>query len=373
VLWTTLKATTKKALIIGSGLSGSSAAYMLAKNGWDVTVYEKEYRVGGHVKTASLGGVMYEEYAIHVNHTDSDEVIELIQEVADWHEYVHIVKTNINGQMLSWPPQIDELKQTRYWSKIEQELVCLPNEPDNSNFESYAISIMGQTLYQLFIRDYTIKQWGTDPKNLSASFAPKRIDLRYDGDKRMFRDKWQAFPTNGWTSVIDGMLTKYPVKIIMGKALTEKDIMWDQHDAVIVTAPLDEFLGVDELPWRGVRVEHEFIPSIPGTKLPAAQLNHPGLDQDYTRMTETKWKSGQDVLGTVVTKEYPGADFKHYPVDDVEGQNRAVANNLKKILTDMHPNVVVAGRLANYIYINTDQAILQGINAARKAIKLSNS
>jgi UDP-galactopyranose mutase len=359
-----------KSLVVGSGLSGSSAAYVLAKNGWDVTVYEKEYRVGGHVKTATIGGVMYEEYAIHVNHTDNQEVIDLIQEVADWHEYIHIVKTNIDSEILSWPPQIDELKQTKYWSQIEKELADLPAEPNNSNFETYAISIMGETLYKLFIHDYTVKQWGTDPKTLSSSFAPKRIDLRYDGDLRLFKDKWQAFPTKGWSAVIDSMLTKYPVKIIMGKTATEKTIDWGSFDAVIVTAPLDEFLNEKELPWRGVRVEHELIPSIAGTSLPAAQVNHPGLDQEYTRMTETKWKSGQDIMGTVVTKEYPGADFKHYPVDDVDGKNRAAANSLKKKLTTMHPNAIIAGRLSNYVYINTDQAILQGINAARKAMGL---
>lgn len=366
---TTLPTTTKKALVVGSGLSGSSAAYTLAKNGWDVTVYEKEYRVGGHVKTATIGGVMYEEYAIHVNHTDSDEVIELINEVADWHEYIHIVKTNIGGKILSWPPQVEELKKTEYWGSIESELRQLPDSPDTSNFESYAISIMGETLYKLFIHDYTVKQWGTDPKNLSSSFAPKRIDLRYDGDTRLFKDKWQAFPNDGWSSVIDSMLTKYPVKIIMGKTITERDVDWDSFDAVIVTAPLDEFLGLDELPWRGVRVEHEFIPGIEGKALPAAQLNYPGLDQGYTRMTETKWKSGQSILGTVITKEYPGANFKHYPVDDVGGRNRVRANYLKKQLLESHPNAIIAGRLANYVYINTDQAILQGINAAKKAMK----
>lgn len=361
------------ALVIGSGLAGSSAAYTLAKNGWDVVVFEKEYRVGGHVKTATLGGVMYEEYAIHVNHTDNDSVIELLQEVADWHEYIHIVKTNIDGIIMSWPPQVEELKLTKYWEEIEKELELLPNTPDNSNFESYAISIMGETLYKLFIRDYTVKQWGTDPKNLSASFAPKRIDLRYDGDTRLFKDKWQAFPTNGWTSVIDGLLTKYPISIVMGKDAKESDIQWENFDAVIVTAPLDEFMGKSGLPWRGVRVEHEFIPEINSTKLPAAQVNYPDSLHQYTRMTETKWKSGQNgkVLGTVVTREYPGANFRHYPVDDALGENREYANKLKNELIERHPNALIAGRLANYVYINTDQAVLQGINIARKAMKLA--
>lgn len=359
-------------LIVGSGLAGSSAAYVLSKNGWDVTVYEKDSRVGGHVKTASIGDLMYEEYAIHVNHTDNDDVIELIQEVSDWREYVHIVKTTIDGKIMSWPPQVEELKETSLWPQIKKELEELPDQPNTDSFEDYAISIMGRTLYEKFIKEYTIKQWGDDPKNLSSSFAPKRIDLRYDSDTRMFKDKWQAFPVNGWSKFVESLLTKYPIKIWMGKELKEKDIKWEVYDAVVVTAPLDDFMEEEQLPWRGVRVEHEYVPEISGTMLPAAQLNHPSLDFDFTRKTETKWKSGQDgmPIGTVITYEYPGAPFKHYPIDDIDGLNRKRANNLKQKLLSNHPNAIIAGRLANYVYINTDQAILQGINAAKKAIKM---
>jgi UDP-galactopyranose mutase len=364
----------KKVLIVGSGLTGSTCAYLLAKDGYNVTVCEKEYRVGGHVKTASIGGVMYEEYAIHVNHTDSDEIIELIQEVAEWHEYVHVVKTVIDGQLMSWPPQIYELKNTRFWKDIEKELNNLPKNIDKTNFETYAISIMGKTLYSLFIYPYTKKQWGTDPKNLSASFAPKRIDLRYDNDKRIFKDKWQSFPSNGWSSVIDNMLTKYPIEIWMGKEMNEKNIEWDKFDAVVVTAPLDEFLNEDSLPWRGVRVEHNYIPNIKGVILPAAQVNYPGLEFEYTRKTETKWKSRQNnkIKGTVVTYEYPNAPFKHYPVDDSEGNNKKRSKYLKDKLLLLHNNVVIAGRLANYVYINTDQAVNQGIIAYKKVVEMTN-
>jgi uncharacterized protein YyaL (SSP411 family) len=37
------------------------------------------------------------------------------------------------------------------------------------------------------------------------------------------------------------------------------------------------------------------------------------------------------------------------------------------------PNAIIAGRLANYVYINTDQAVMQGINAAKSAMKMVNN
>jgi len=359
----------KKALVVGSGLSGSSAAYFLAKNGWDVTVYEKEYRVGGHVKTAEIGDIKYEEYAIHINHTDSEDVVNLLQEVSDWIPYKHIVKTMVDGVPLSWPPQISELNKLPYWDKIQEELASLPPKPDSTNFETYAISIMGQTLYEKFIYGYTKKHWGVEPKSLSSSFAPKRIDLRQDDNRYLFKDSWQAFPKFGWSKVIDKLLTTYPIKIWMGKTIKENDVDWDAFDAVIVTAPLDEFLNREPLPWRGVRVEHEYIPNYIGKALPSAQLNYPDYSIPFNRKTETKWYSGQEeASGTVITYEYPDPSFKHYPVDDVNGENRTRANSLKMELKLKYPNAIVAGRLANYVYINTDQAILQGINAARKAM-----
>lgn len=358
-----------KCLVIGSGLTGSTCAYILAKNGWDVEVHDKDYRVGGHVKTASINGLLYEENAIHVNHTDNDNVINLINEVSEWIKYNHIVKTEVDGRLFLWPPHINELKDSGDWIQISQELDSLPEFPNQENFEEYAISIMGKTLYNKFIYPYTLKQWGTEPKNLSAAFAPKRIDLRKDGHEGMFYEKWQAFPSGGWTKFIDLLLTTYPVNIWLGKEHTEKTVDWDSYDVVVITAALDDFMERDQLNWRGVRVEHNYIPKYEGLYLPAAQINHPGLDKEYTRRTETKWKSGQqDLSGTVVTYEFPGSKEKHYPVYDAEGKNRAYANSLKSELKSMHKNAIIAGRLANYIYINTDQAIMQGINAAREAM-----
>ena len=364
-----------KALIIGSGLTGSTAAYVLSSNGWDVTVHESSYVVGGHVRTAEFNGILYEQNAVHISHTDNDKVIELLQKLSKWVDYKHILKTQVPPGLMSFPPQIDELKSLSEWPQIEEELSKLPENPDTTNFETYAISIMGKTLYEWFILPYTQKQWGTDPKNLSSSFAPKRIDFRTDGYLPLFRDKWQAFPDGGWTQLIETMLSSYPIKIWLGKKETEKTVEWDKYDAVIVTAPLDDFLEMEQLPWRGVRVEHEYIPDIEGCFLPAATVNHPGLDKEYTRRTETKWMSGQNgkVKGTFVTHEYPGSNDKHYPIDDVNNENRKKANKLKSILIEKHPNAITAGRLANYVYINTDQAIMQGMNAAEKAIKYINN
>ena len=137
-------------------------------------------------------------------------------------------------------------------------------------------------------------------------------------------------------------------------------------DAYVITAPLDEFLEAEPLPWRGVRTEFSYH-GTGGDRLPAPVVNYPDPDVPYTRMVETGQMSrAVNGSGTVTGREYPGAPVRHYPVDDVAGENRARHRDLVKQVRKEVPNAVLAGRLATYTYIDMDQAVMQGLNAARK-------
>lgn len=41
----------KTVAVVGSGISGLGAAWLLHRGGWDVTLYEKEATCGGHTLT----------------------------------------------------------------------------------------------------------------------------------------------------------------------------------------------------------------------------------------------------------------------------------------------------------------------------------
>jgi UDP-galactopyranose mutase len=337
-------------------------------------MHEAARFAGGAVRTEEICGILYEPNGTHISHTDNDNVIEILSRYSEWVPYFHIVKTVVNGRVVSWPPQVEELKTFAEWPQISKELESLPPEPDKTNFETYAISIMGETLYRWFIYPYTYKQWGTEPKNLSSSFAPKRIDLRTDGYLGLFRDKWQGWPKGGWTQLMMKMIPDAADELWLNTKDSVDTIRWEDWDAVVVTAPLDEFLHAEPLPWRGVRLEHRYISNVEGYALDAAVLNTPSIDVPHTRIIETKQMSDQkEMLGTVLSYEYPGAPAKHYPVADANSENKTRANELKRQLTSEYSHAVTAGRLANYVYIDTDQAILQGIVAAEKVLKGSDN
>lgn len=50
----------KKCIIIGSGLGGLSCGVILARNGYDVTILEQHYQIGGCLQCFSRKGVKFE-------------------------------------------------------------------------------------------------------------------------------------------------------------------------------------------------------------------------------------------------------------------------------------------------------------------------
>ncbi|HSP01906.1 MAG TPA: FAD-dependent oxidoreductase [Acidimicrobiales bacterium] len=358
-----------KVLVIGAGWSGAVVARELHDQGVEVHVVERGEVVGGHARVEVLNGVVYEPNGAHIFHTSNQRVAEYVQRFGMTRPYEHRVLTEVflrddddTPRLLSWPPQIEELRALPDWPAIERELAELPPHPAGDDFESWVVSLMGRRLYELFIEGYTRKQWGCEPSELSSRFAPKRVDLRDDGYTRLFRDTWEFFPADGANGIIEAILQPVPVTCGIEVGVDDVDDLFGDVDDVVVTAPLDDFLGrPGELAWRGIRMVSRYQPSETedGTVTPAYVVNRPSTRVPHTRTVETKHASGQRVHGTVVSEEHPGAPARHYPVPTVDGrheaQNAALQQEVREQLAKYR--VHFCGRLSTYTYIDQDQAI----------------
>ncbi|GAB3066728.1 hypothetical protein GCM10027186_18610 [Micromonospora schwarzwaldensis] len=360
---------------MGAGWAGAVTARALHDDGMAVEVFEERQTVGGHSRSETLAGVVFEPNGPHIFHTSNPEVARYVQRFGMRRTYEHRVLTEIflddddSPRLLSWPPQVEELRALPVWPRVEKELADLPAEPWRDNLEAYCESIMGPTLYQLFIRDYSVKQWGRHPTELSSRFAPGRLDLRTDGNRRLFRDTWEFFPERGSQEMIESILA--PIPVLAGQSISVDDLPALERDfaAVVITAPLDVFAKQDgSLEWRGVRTVSRYLPLADptATVTPAYVVNRPSLRHPFTRTVETKHATGQRVAGTVLSEEYPGSADRHYPVQTPDRSNERRNESLKAMIrerTDLA--VFYCGRLANYEYINQDQAIEQGMACAR--------
>lgn len=369
----------RRVAVVGSGWTGATAARVLHDAGCRVEVLEAASVVGGHSRMEVINGVWYEPNGPHIFHTSRPEVVEFAQRFGMRRPFEHAVVSCVylDGEdephYLSWPPQIDEIRSLPVWRDVERELAALPDEPHGDDFESYVVSMMGPTLYRLFVRDYTVKQWGCDPRELASTFAPKRVELRRDGYRRLFRDTWEFFPPEGVNEIIEEVLR--PVPVTCGARITsaDVDVLGAEYDALVLTAPLDAFVGREgALAWRGVTIRARYVPtdSRARTATRAYQVNHASDRVAYTRTVETKHASGQQIGATVVCEEYPGASARHYPVATVDRRYETANDRLKEEIRAMCSIPVhFCGRLANYLYINQDEAIAQGMEAARDVLE----
>jgi len=369
---------TPRIAVIGSGWAGAAAAYTLQECGVRTEIFEKAAVVGGHSRAEVMQGVVYEPNGPHIFHTSDREVARFVHRFGLGRPYAHCPLTEIfidgEPRVMSWPMQIEEVRQLPQWAAIHRELNARPARPDENSFETYCISLIGETLYRLFVYDYTVKQWNTEPRLLAAHFAPKRIVLRHDGDRRLFHDTWQYFPAAGVNSVIESVLATVPVNLNAEIVLADiVDNLYRDYDGVVCTAPLDTFgRSTGELEWRGIRSHAVFHPvdEAGATVTPGYTINRPHRNVAYTRTVETKHATGQQVYGTIVCEEYPNGDDRHYPVFTVDDRNRRTNEQLKHNIRATSPVPVwFCGRLANYQYINQDEAIRQGFDTAREILR----
>lgn len=353
------------ALVVGAGWSGAVIADELYRAGRRVEIVERAQTIGGHSRVETINGVVYEPHGPHIFHTSNPATAKFLNRlgVVRPYRFCPLTEIVVDGEpwRLSWPLQVDELRLLPDWSRISDELDARPVAPSGDDFETYAVSLMGRRLYELFIEGYTRKQWGCEPSALSSSFAPRRIDLRTDGVLGLFaHERFQFFPERGANSAIESLVSGVAVTCGANVGVADVGSGWS---AVVITAALDEFVGrPGDLAWRGVNLRSEYQPTdLDGTVTPAYVINRPSLDVPYTRTVETKHATGQRIGGTVVSYEYPGADAKHYPIPTVEGRYEGRNAELQaEVRARLAPiPVFFCGRLASYTYINQDQAIEQ--------------
>ena len=102
------------------------------------------------------------------------------------------------------------------------------------------MSVVGEELYETFIKGYTTKQWKKDPKELPSSII-KRIPIRLTFDDNYFFDKYQGIPIGGYTNVFTNMLKGIEVKLEIDYFSTKNiSILWQKKS--YIQAPLINFM-----------------------------------------------------------------------------------------------------------------------------------
>ncbi len=208
--------------VVGSGFFGLTVAERVATQlGKRVLVVDRRGHIGGNAysEPEPQTGIEIHKYGAHLFHTSNKRVWDYVRQFTDFTGYQHRVFAMHNGQAYQFPMGLGLVAQFfgRYYSPEEARALIAEQASeisaiDAENFEEKAISLIGRPLYEAFVRDYTAKQWQTDPKELPAANIT-RLPVRYTFDNRYFNDTYEGLPVDGYTKWLENMAADERIEV----------------------------------------------------------------------------------------------------------------------------------------------------------------
>ena len=375
-------------IIIGSGIAGAAAARVLAEEqGKKVLVLEKKHHIGGNCYDGKdKYGILVHWYGPHIFHTGNEEVYEWLSRFTDWYAFGHEVVARVGDKLLPVPFNLNTLKMVYGEEKaavLEKKLVDtfgfgarVPILKLREQQDDDLRAIADYVYENVFLR-YTMKQWGQTPEEIDPAVTG-RVPVVISYDNRYFGDKYQGMPLDGFTPMFEKMLdhpnievrTNTDAKDALVISEQEGKVLMDGQEfcgTVIYTGPVDELFDCrfGRLPYRTLRFdfEHYDQPDYQGHSV----VNYT-VSEDYTRITEFKYLTGQKADSTTIVKEYPFAytgaegEIPYYAIMNEE--NNALYQKYADLAAKL-PDFHLLGRLAEYKYYNIDAMAAKAIALAR--------
>lgn len=379
---------TFNSIIIGSGVAGSVLARSLADQGKKVLIIERRHHIGGNCYDEfDEHGILIHTYGPHIFHTSKKHVFDYLSRFTKWYEFGHKVVANIHGTLMPIPFNLNTLHMVYDKEKadsLEEKLIAafgkdtrVPILKLRENKDPEIQEIANYVYENVFLK-YTMKQWGQTPEQIDPAVTG-RVPVLISYDNRYFQEPYQGMPLNGFTEMFENMLDHENIEVVLNtdakdvlKIDTENNKIYYNEEEftgdVIYTGALDELFDCKygRLPYRSLNFvfEHYNQPDFQGHSV----VNYT-VSEDYTRITEFKYLTGQQIDSTTIMKEYPFAysgkdgEIPYYAIANDE--NHALYNKYLKLVENI-PNFHLLGRLAEYKYYNIDAMCEKALELAEK-------
>ena len=357
-------------IVVGSGFFGATIAERCANElGLGVTVLERRTHIGGNAwsEIEPATGIEVHTYGSHLFHTSSQVVWDYINRFSGFSNYRHRVIVRHHDCFFTMPMNLGTLSSLfgHFLSpedaraKIASEIAAA-GIVNPANLEEKAISLVGRTMYEAFIKGYTAKQWQTDPRELPADIIT-RLPVRLTFNDFYFDDRYEGLPLIGYGEIFRRMLGSDRISVHTAVDYFDVRAAIPRSIPVIYTGPVDWYFNFSagELGWRTLDFEREIVPV--GDYQGASVVNYPDPEFNFTRIHEFRhlhperdYQRDRSVIFREYSRFATRADEPYYPINRVADKT---GYDAYRAMADAEPNVVFGGRLGTYRYLDMHQAI----------------
>ena len=366
-------------VVVGSGLFGLTIAEQAASRwGLRVAIVERRSHLGGNAYSEidPETGIEVHKYGAHLFHTSNERVWEYVNRFTSFTSYVHRVWTTVDGVVYPMPVNLGTINQffsAAYGPDEARALIAQQaaevDGQEITDFESKGVSLVGRPLFEAFFKNYTAKQWQTDPKDLPASII-SRLPVRYNYDSRYFNDKYEGLPVDGYTAWMERMVASDLIDVYLDTDFFDPENPLNKAAVVgkvpvVYTGPVDRYFdySAGDLSWRTVDFEKEVVDT--GDYQGCSVMNYGDIDVPFTRIIEFRHfhpeRDYQDEK-TVIFREFSRfadhGDEPYYPVNTAQDRERL--EQYRELMKN-EGRVFFGGRLGTYKYLDMHMAIASAL------------
>ena len=366
-------------VVVGSGLFGLTIAEQAASRwGLRVAIVERRSHLGGNAYSEidPETGIEVHKYGAHLFHTSNERVWEYVNRFTSFTSYVHRVWTTVDGVVYPMPVNLGTINQffsAAYGPDEARALIAQQaaevDGQEITDFESKGVSLVGRPLFEAFFKNYTAKQWQTDPKDLPASII-SRLPVRYNYDSRYFHDKYEGLPVDGYTAWMERMVASDLIDVYLDTDFFDPENPLNKAAVVgkvpvVYTGPVDRYFeySAGDLSWRTVDFEKEVVDT--GDYQGCSVMNYGDIDVPFTRIIEFRHfhpeRDYQDKK-TVIFREFSRfadhGDEPYYPVNTAQDRERL--EQYRELMKN-EDRVFFGGRLGTYKYLDMHMAIASAL------------
>lgn len=177
-----------RVVILGGGPSGLCAAWNLVRDGYKVTLLERESVCGGQSITFSNHGFKY-DLGPHNIHSRRPSVIRFLKDNLgeEFNRHDFSAEIFFQGKRLQYPfVGLDILKSVHIATMVKIAIsfllrrgssIFMRQFQDDGSYETWIVNRFGRAFYDIFFGPYSKKVWGIPPAELSDQVAKKRIPV----------------------------------------------------------------------------------------------------------------------------------------------------------------------------------------------------
>ncbi|MAE57631.1 MAG: NADP transhydrogenase subunit alpha [Halobacteriovorax sp.] len=282
----------KKLAIVGTGISGMSAAYFL-KDHYEITVFEKNNYIGGHTNTVTVDGVAIDTGFIVFNYSTYPNLVKLFNQIGikdvdtdmsfavrDDGENLEYCGSGFNGLF----GQRSNILSKKFWSMLFEINRFNSEALEVLEDDKYALMTIGDYLgeknYSPFMVDKYLVPcasaiWSTSPKRMKE--FPIKTLVRFFKNHGLLglngHHQWKTVPGGSW-KYRDKLISSFRDKIKVGEGVEETFQKDGKHiiktklseyefDKVVFASHADQTLRMIK---DKTSIEEELLPLFPYEK-----------------------------------------------------------------------------------------------------------